>query len=93
MAAGVGELPRHLARLRSLEDIPGVGERMLENFAVIGVESPSDLVGRDATELRAAIGRVRGQPPTDALLFVLRKITHWVATGEDVDLSRFMPPA
>jgi hypothetical protein len=78
-------VPPHLAGL-GLDDLPLVGPRIIEHFRAIGIVAPADLVGRSGDDLFEALTRETGSPPHRAMLYVLRMLAHFVATGERHDL-------
>jgi hypothetical protein len=71
-----------------LRAIPGVGPRTAEDLRRLGVETPSELVGRDPEELFAHLERLQGGSDR-CNLYVYRCAVYYAEGGRSPALLRW----
>jgi hypothetical protein len=69
-------------RLSKLTDLPNVGSAMARDLELIGIESPSQLVGKDPLELYESLCRERRGRQDPCVLDVFISITRFMDGDE-----------
>ncbi len=88
-------------RLTRLVDLPNIGKAMAEDFRLIGIRTPDDLVGQNAFDLYAALCSATDSRQDPCVLDVFMSVVSfmnggpalpwWAFTGERKRLLRAGP--
>lgn len=69
----------HLARL---EDLPNIGPAMTRDLNLLGIQAPSDLIGRDPYALYEELGMRTGMRQDPCVLDVLLSVVRFMDGGD-----------
>jgi len=67
------------ARVKQLTDLPNVGAATARDLVLIGIDTPSDLVGKDPLQLYRALCRKTGTRQDPCVLDVFMSLTRFMA--------------
>ena len=67
------------ASLKSLQEIPGVGPSIAQNFWRLGIRRVSDLKGADPRELYDQLGKLEGARQDPCVLYVFRCAVYYAS--------------
>ena len=70
------------AQVRQLTDLPNVGRAVAADLRRIGINTPADLVDREALDLYRQLCVATGVRQDPCMLDTMMSITHFVAGGE-----------
>ncbi len=68
--------------LRGLMTIPGVGKKIAHDLMDLGINSVSDLAGRDPQELFDALSQLTGTKVDRCMLYAFRCAVYYASTEE-----------
>ena len=68
-------------QLRVLTDLPNIGAATAADLRLLGIETPQQLVGRDAWELYESLCRKTGVRHDPCVIDVFLSITDFIAGG------------
>ena len=69
-------------RLERLTDLPNVGPAIVDDLRLIGIETPTDLVGRSPVELYHALSSIKGRRQDPCVLDVFISLVRFM-DGEE----------
>ncbi|MCF6177634.1 MAG: helix-hairpin-helix domain-containing protein [Victivallaceae bacterium] len=65
-----------------LEELPNIGKAMARDLLLIGIEQPSELIGRDAFELYEKLCAISGKRHDPCVIDVFMSVIHFMEGGE-----------
>jgi len=68
-------------QLSRLEDLPNVGPAMAKDLRLLGIEKPSDLIGRDPFEMYERLCTLTGSRHDPCVLDLFMSVTSFMAGG------------
>ncbi len=68
--------------MKNLQTIPGIGPKMAQRFLDIGIKSPSDLKGKDPTDLYLKLCANENQLMDRCVLYVCRCAIYFAETPD-----------
>lgn len=68
--------------VKQLTDLPNIGKACAQDLRKLGIDSPSQLQGRDPFEMYFSLNRLTGQTHDPCMLDVFISITRFIAGDE-----------
>ncbi|HCI14040.1 MAG: mitomycin resistance protein [Gallionellales bacterium GWA2_60_142] len=69
-------------QLQELEDLPNVGKAMAGDLRIIGIDTPEQLIGRDAFEMHRALCEKTGHKQDPCVIDVFMSVVDFMHGGE-----------
>lgn len=69
-------------QVRKLEDLPNIGKAMTHDLRIIGINTPEQLIGRDAFEMHRALCEITGQKHDPCVIDVFMSVVHFMHGGD-----------
>lgn len=76
-------------QVRRLEDLPNIGKAMAGDLHRLGIHTPEQLIGQDASEMYERLCSITGKRHDPCVLDVFMSIVHFMAGGEPLSWWQF----
>ena len=71
-------------RVSHLEDLPNIGKAMAEDFRLIGVNKPDDIIGKDPFIMYEELCKITQKRHDPCVLDVFMAAVHFMEAGESL---------
>jgi hypothetical protein len=76
-------------QVRKLEDLPNIGKAMAGDLRIIGIDTPEQLIGRDAFEMHRVLCEKTRQKQDPCVIDVFMSIVHFANGGDALPWWKF----
>jgi hypothetical protein len=76
-------------QVRKLEDLPNIGKAMAGDLRIIDIDTPEQLIGRDAFEMHRALCEKTGHKQDPCVIDVFMSVVHFANSGEALPWWKF----